>query len=429
MNTPSKIHMLSGPVANDIRQSYTGGSTDMYIPNLSNNIIYDDNGNMVNIEDKKIYAYDVNSLYPFVMKSFKYPIGKPTYFKGDITKVDPNAFGFFYCNIISPKNLNIPILQTHHKMDVGMRTISPLGSWSGMYFSEELYNARKFGYQFEVLWGYTFKSDYIFKGYVDTLYNLRLSYPKTNPMNMVAKLLLNSLYGRFGMDDSFTSTQIINKKDYPKQEKQPDFKESLVDFIDLGDSYLLQLKNPKSLIKTNLDNGFEKHNVNIAIACSVTAYARIHMSQFKYPLFLLENNLNLYYSDTDSLYFDNSLPSNLVNHLELGKLKLEGVYDQAVFLAPKVYALKNKEEEIIKIKGLTKRAIENNNINLNSLSLLLNKDYNLTIKQNKWFKSLEESNIEILEQIYTLKITNNKRILFYNNNNILIKTSPFIIKI
>jgi hypothetical protein len=35
-------------------------------------------------------------------------------------------------------------------------------------------------------------------------------------------------------------------------------------------------------------------------------------------------------------------------------LKLEGVYDKAFFLAPKVYALKNKDEEIIKIKGLTK---------------------------------------------------------------------------
>ena len=29
----------------------------------------------------------------------------------------------------------------------------------------------------------------------------------------------------------------------------------------------------------------------------------------------------------------------------LGKMKLEGIYDKAIFIAPKVYALKNKEEE------------------------------------------------------------------------------------
>jgi len=36
------------------------------------------------IEGRKLYAYDVNSLYPFVMKEYMYPIGTPTFFKGDI---------------------------------------------------------------------------------------------------------------------------------------------------------------------------------------------------------------------------------------------------------------------------------------------------------------------------------------------------------
>lgn len=60
----NKIAMLSGKIAKDIRGGYTGGSTDMFIPKLDDN--------------KQIYAYDVNSLYPFVMKSFVYPVGYPT---------------------------------------------------------------------------------------------------------------------------------------------------------------------------------------------------------------------------------------------------------------------------------------------------------------------------------------------------------------
>ena len=127
------IHQLSGKIDKDIRQGYTGGSTEMFIPSI--------------IGGKKIYAYDVNSLYPSVMKDKEYPIGSPTYFEGNILKQDSKAFGFFHCKIVAPSNLLHPILQLHHKSSPngGIRTVSPLGSWEGMYFSEELYNAEKFG--------------------------------------------------------------------------------------------------------------------------------------------------------------------------------------------------------------------------------------------------------------------------------------------
>lgn len=82
------IHQLSGTIARDIRLSYTGGSVDLYIPRA--------------VKGTKIFCYDVNSLYPYVMKTFKMPVGAPTYFKGDITKLENNPFGFFYCNIIAP---------------------------------------------------------------------------------------------------------------------------------------------------------------------------------------------------------------------------------------------------------------------------------------------------------------------------------------
>jgi len=75
-------------------------------------------------------------------------------------------------------------------------------------------------------------------------------------------------------------------------------------------------------------------------------------------------------------------------------------------LAPKIYALKNNlaELEIIKIKGLTKAAINNNNINLKLLKTLLTKDYHLIFNQRKWFRNLKDANIKILDQIYTLAL-------------------------
>jgi DNA polymerase type B, organellar and viral len=68
-----EIHGLTGCTYFDIALGYKGGAVDMYIPR--------------NPKGTKIYAYDVNSLYPNVMKEYLYPIGSPTYFKGDVLKM------------------------------------------------------------------------------------------------------------------------------------------------------------------------------------------------------------------------------------------------------------------------------------------------------------------------------------------------------
>jgi hypothetical protein len=128
-----------------------------------------------------------------------------------ILKFKPDAFGFFYCKITSPEYLTNPILQVHYKEQRNKlkKTISPLGTWEGMYFSEELTNAAKFGYQFEVLWAYTFERKNIFKDYITILQDLRIKYPKSDPMNYIAKKFINFLYGRFGMKDKFERNLIL----------------------------------------------------------------------------------------------------------------------------------------------------------------------------------------------------------------------------
>jgi len=166
---------------------------------------------------------------------------------------------------------------------------------------------------------------FIFKKYVEELYNLRLKFPKTDPMNYTAKILLNSLYGRFGMDDKFTCTDILDKID---SEKFIDLApENIIDILELGtDHYLIESQSQSELLNTYLDNGSETHNVNIAVASAITAYARIHMSQFK-------NNkeYKLFYKDTDSLYINKPLDEKYISNSELGKLKLESINNKAIF--------------------------------------------------------------------------------------------------
>jgi len=400
-----QIPMITGKIKNDIKESYTGGSTDMYIPQIH--------------KAKKIYAYDVNALYPYVMSKFDFPIGDPVYFEGEDLIDYKTKFGFFYVDIVTPLDLKHPILQIHHKTKDGIRTISPLGKFSGWFFSEELKNAEKFGYNYKILRGYIFDRGNIFKDFVEKLYNLRTSYPKSHPLNYLCKILLNSLYGRFGMEDNFADVHIIPKKDYPDFEE--DYRDDIIDFIEFNNHYLVNTKNSELDSELGTD---DIHNISIPIAAAVTAYARIHMSQFKNNPVLP----NLYYSDTDSAHFDGPLPDSFISPTILGKMKLEGIFDRALFLAPKVYALKNDNAEIIKIKGLSKEAINNNNISLDSLEILLNKDYKLIFSQNKWFKNIDKANISILEQTYTLQVTENKRELIYNDQGILVDSKPFLIK-
>lgn len=125
------------------------------------------------------------------MFKFDMPVGNIKKFTGNILEIMDKPFGFFKAKIISPKHLNNPILQIRYNN----RTVSPLGTWTGWYFSEELFNAQKYGYQFEILEGYLLEKEYIFKDYVSVLHQIKQSSDKTSPMYLIAKLLLNSLYG------------------------------------------------------------------------------------------------------------------------------------------------------------------------------------------------------------------------------------------
>ena len=77
----NSIYQLLGNVERDIRESYTGGAVDVYIPHNRKESFF-------NKIFTKLYYYDVNSLYPFVMANTPMPVGRPVAFSGNIRKVD-----------------------------------------------------------------------------------------------------------------------------------------------------------------------------------------------------------------------------------------------------------------------------------------------------------------------------------------------------
>jgi len=390
LNKNTKIPLIMGEIYDFIKKGYTGGSVDV-----------------IKSYGKNIYRYDVNSLYPYVMKTFPMPVGNPIFFEGDISLVENKPFGIFEVEVTAPKNLNIPILQTKVDTGNGLRTISPLGTWTGVYFSEELNNALNYGYKFKIIRGYLFKKENIFTEYVDFLYNLKVNSVKDSPDYLISKLLLNSLYGRFGMNPTKEEHIIVEMEQalniYKKYE--------ITNIVDLN--------NGKELItffdeNIYLDNKRATNN-SIPISMAVTAWARIHMTQFK-------NNADyeLFYTDTDSIDINKPLPTSHVGK-KLGQMKLEHIFDKAIFLAPKVYGGITPNYEYIRIKGLK------NPITYQELEPLLFKNKYFKINQEKWYKDISKGNITIKNEVYTLMITDNKRKLIFDNNNKFINTTPLIL--
>lgn len=119
-------------------------------------------------------------------------------------------------------------------------------------------------------------------------------------MYLIAKLFLNSLYGRFGLNPSLSSHIISSKKEIDDiLSKNLPF---LEDRIDIGEFSLCSFYNNRSNVSSN-----------VAIASFVTAYARVLMTKY-----FNNKEYNLFYTDTDSIIIDKPLSSDLVHDSKMG---------------------------------------------------------------------------------------------------------------
>lgn len=394
----SKLPIISGQMFSDIHKAYTGGNVDVYKPSGNN-----------------LYYYDVNSLYPYVMKSKHVPVGSPTFFIGNILAFDKRPFGIFKVEVTAPLDMNIPFLQHKVKTEYGLRTTTPIGSWVGTYTSDEIYKAMELGYKIKVLNGYLFKKKVVFRDYVDFFYKIKNKSPKNTSEYTISKLMLNSLYGRLGMKPNQDKHLIIEKDQFD------DFFENnvITNIIYISDSkVLITIKDPN--IKE--DDILENINISIPIAAFITARARMHIFDFKN----IENN-TCYYTDTDSVVLERELNNSLVGR-EIGKMKLEHFINKGVFLAPKVYSLLTEEGEITKIKGFSIKEDKNKILKYDNLKNLLNRNEFVVLNHEKWQRNIEKGMIYINKENYTLNITNGKRILIFDENNVFKSTKPINIQ-
>lgn len=384
----TNIPIIKGKIYSDIKKAYYGGFVDSYEP-------YGEN----------IKSYDVNSLYPASMAKCLMPVGNPTYFEGSLPLSD--IFGFVYVKVYAP-NLNKPILP-YKDMRHPFTTRYPIGSWEGWYFSEELKNCLKYGYKFDIMKGYIFEESVLFTEYVTELYSIKQSVSPHNPWYMISKLLLNSLYGRFGMSPDMLISSIIDNLDLEKFNNENNV--IIEETVDLGDKLWIQYSTPKT---GDGEQTVGINNISVPIAAAITSWSRIHMSNY-----IMKYSDYIYNIDTDGIKVGCELNPEDVG-LKLGQMKDEGDFKEAVFIAPKVYGgITIQNEMVTKIKGL--KSV----ISYWHLKTLLYAT-NLKIAQPKWYRDFSNSTISIKDQLYTLAATNNKRELIRDSIGKLISTRPYL---
>lgn len=290
-------------VDNDFRKAYKGGFT-MVNPHYQN-------------KELSGISFDVNSLYPSVMygNMGSLPYGIPKIFKG---KYKPNDKYPLYIQKISCsfkiKPNMIPTIQL--KGNLAFIPTDYIKDSKGIVDLtltnvdlELLFKHYDVDY-IEYLGGYMFKgADNIFRGYID--YWADIKAKSTGGARQLAKLMLNSLYGKFA----------TNPK---KQNKIP---------IMTDGEVKLELQEPTY-----------DEPVYTALGAFITARARAYT---------ITNSQALYehwvYSDTDSMYLTGITEEEASKYIDihptkLGAWKLEHHFIRGKWLRPKTYILKSVED-------------------------------------------------------------------------------------
>lgn len=248
-------------------------------------------------------------------------------------------FGFAEAQIICPLDMARPVLPFHHEG----KTIYPVGTWTGTYFSEELKAVTKLGYKVTLIRGYEFTKFFPFNGYVNTFYNIKKF--STGVERDTAKFQLNNLYGYFGRKLITIITQNVHNKDLQGYLLTKIIKTitpindeytTILSYNNINYDILQKLNNELSMSHSAGDDINNIHSFvksNVALAAAVTSYARIHMIPFKI-------DPNTLYTDTDSIFTTKPLDPTLLGIAmrELGQMKdeLKGqVIEEAYFIGPK----------------------------------------------------------------------------------------------
>lgn len=312
--------------------------------------------------NKTLYKFDVNSLYPAVMKK-QYPVRLIQQFH----KCNPDLLRKYLDGKGAVALVSIKTDDDPYPVVWGNKLIEAIGTFTVPLCGEELINALDKGHVTAVYRTQIYDMEDIFSSYVDYFWEMRKETLKLGDDmgNIFAKLMLNSLYGKFGQQshvwvnlnpNSLEATYAVYGKEMPSIYK----KMASFPIWDIGVHRWKPLGLPEELTIRALPDNVEfkvvrgeHHESSPIIAAYVTAYGRAFMRNLR----SIAGKRHSFYTDTDSLITDSQGRQNLssagfINPVELGMLKLEGESGKTIIYGPKDYVF----GENVVIKGVRKNA-------------------------------------------------------------------------
>ena len=319
---------LNYQIDKDIRRAYRGGFTYLN-PFYKNKSV------------KEGEVLDVNSLYPSVMYKEMLPFGEPFFYEGKYIedKVYPLYIQRLTCSF-KLKDGKIPTIQIKHSRFVDNEYLTDSGI-EPVALTLTSVDLKLFLEQYDV-WDLQYESGWKFKSmrglfteYIDKWIKVKneATISGNKGMRQVAKIMLNSLYGKFA-----TSLDV--------QEKIP--------YLD-GD-----------IVKYALGEKDTKEGVYLPMGAFITAYARdktVRTSQAIKDYSLKKYGLDMYcYSDTDSIHtilpIDELKLFCEIDDVELGKWKHESHFTRAKFIRQKTYLEEINGEIKITCAGMPQRCYD-----------------------------------------------------------------------
>ena len=350
------------------RLAYKGGRTEPFRSHF-NRYIPTEDGRY--IDTKRILKYyDINSSYPFAMtRLMPEGEGKHEILREPETLTTPDLFDWhLYLCTASYKGTDkfyIPNLLIKRPDGTNRAMLDTPEAW---HWGVELNEAIIAGCEVTITEKVTYKSAYTFKSYAEVLYNERLlvkneynpdgtknpNYNKSRAEFL--KLLLNSLYGKFGQNIKYTTRTYRTVAEWD---------------ADMGQSHISyrshEILENGYIHCSFYDKTMDGNSIGQLVRFSsyIAAVARTNLAVMMRRL----GYEHIYYCDTDSVFSDADAPDDLVHQsrlggwkqedfgLTLGKGKDKKSYSflvscyEANFLAPKMYSYKCRVTKLINSEG------------------------------------------------------------------------------
>ena len=296
-------YIKSKDIAEFIRLSYHGGRTEVFKYGKT----------------PTIHTADVNGMYASIMLNSLMPDSRHLEYteKEHCNLSIFNYEGVSECLITQPPAY-VPALPVF----INQKLLFPVGTFSGVWTHCELRAAIVNGCTVHSILRTLISRQLCspFVNYISTVLALRKHYQDiSDPRQLVAKILANSLYGRMGLK-SGQSQSIYLKWDG---------RAPLSSYI----GYDIDVTPNGTFLNRTIERNQVSKDANILWATYITSIARIKLFDYM----LLQGD-SLVYVDTDSIY---SLNPILGGGAGLGNLQIEETFDRGYFKGPKLYRLES----------------------------------------------------------------------------------------